>query len=111
MIVLGTMTKIYGIVGLAFLLFSKRRIAFLKGLIFWGIVLYVLPMLYTSPQYVASQYVKWYEVLLDKNVEYLLLIQISLCWGWFVRFWESIRIVISGWLSPGYFYLLLLILG
>ena len=71
MIVLGTMTKIYGIVGLAFLLFSKRRIAFLKGLIFWGIVLYVLPMLYTSPQYVASQYVKWYEVLLDKNVENL----------------------------------------
>ena len=53
MIVLGTMTKIYGIVGLAFSAILKTPDRLLKGLIFWGIVLYVLPMLYTSPQYVA----------------------------------------------------------
>lgn len=69
MIVLGTMTKIYGIVGLAFFLFSKRRIAFLKGLLFWGIALYVFPMLYTSPGYVADEYVRWFDTIMDKNTE------------------------------------------
>ena len=34
-IVLGTLTKIYGIVGLAFFLFSKRRLQLLSGLLFW----------------------------------------------------------------------------
>lgn len=71
MIVLGTMTKIYGVVGLAFLVFSKRRAVFLGGVVFWGIVLYLLPMLYTSPHYVAGQYLKWYDVLQDKSVENL----------------------------------------
>ena len=51
MIVLGTLTKIYGIVGLAFFLFSKRKLYFLWAILFWAFVLFVVPMFYTSPQY------------------------------------------------------------
>lgn len=66
-IVLGTVTKIYGIVGLAFFLFSKRRLQFLGGLLFWGMILFVIPMLYTSPHYVVDSYKEWFDILAFKN--------------------------------------------
>lgn len=66
-IMLGTMTKIYGIVGLAFFFFSKRKLHLLVGMLCWGAVLFVLPMLYSSPQYVLSQYEEWLHILLYKN--------------------------------------------
>lgn len=66
-IVLGTLTKIYGIVGLAFFLFSKRRLHLLGGLLFWGIIFFVIPMLYTSPHYVVDSYKEWFDVLVFKN--------------------------------------------
>ena len=56
MIVLGTLTKIYGVVGLAFFLFSKRKLYFLWGILFWGLVLFVVPMFYSYPQYVFDSY-------------------------------------------------------
>lgn len=66
-IVLGTLTKIYGIVGLAFFLFSKRRLQLLSGLLFWGMILFVVPMIYTSPNYVIDSYGEWLNVLIMKN--------------------------------------------
>ena len=66
-IVVGTMTKIYGILGLAFILFSKRKLHLLWGILFWSIVFFCLPMIYTSPEYVLSQYRDWLEVLIYKN--------------------------------------------
>lgn len=66
-IVLGTLTKIYGIVGLAFFLFSKRKIHFLWGILFWGVVLFIIPMFYTSPQYVLDSYKEWFNILVFKN--------------------------------------------
>lgn len=67
MIVLGTLTKIYGIVGLAFFLFSKRKLYFLWGILFWAFVLFVVPMFYTSPQYVFDSYKEWISILVVKD--------------------------------------------
>ena len=67
MIVLGTLTKIYGVVGLAFFLFSKRKLYFLWGILFWGLVLFVVPMFYTSPQYVFDSYKEWISILVVKD--------------------------------------------
>lgn len=53
MIVLGTMTKLYGIVGLAFFLFSKHKMKLTSGLVFWAVIVFLLPMLYASPEYVV----------------------------------------------------------
>lgn len=67
MIVLGATTKVYGIMGLAFFLFSKRKIHLLWGLLFWVVVVYGIPMLYTSPEYVSREFVQWLDVLRYKH--------------------------------------------
>lgn len=67
MIVLGTMTKLYGVVGLAFFLFSKHKIKLIIGLLFWTVVVFLLPMLYASPEYVVHSYKEWFDVLIYKN--------------------------------------------
>lgn len=67
MIVLGTMTKLYGIVGLAFFLFSKHKMKFIVGVFVWSIVLFLLPMLYASPEYVIHSYKEWFDILVYKN--------------------------------------------
>lgn len=67
MIVLGTMTKLYGVVGLAFFLFSKHKIKLIIGLLFWTVIVFLLPMLYASPEYVVHSYKEWFDVLIYKN--------------------------------------------
>ena len=67
MIVLGTMTKLYGIVGLAFFLFSKHKMKLTSGLVFWAVIVFLLPMLYASPEYVVHSYKEWFDVLVYKN--------------------------------------------
>lgn len=68
-IMLGTFVKLYGIVGLAFFFFSKHKIRFIVGLLIWGIVMFVAPMLISNPDYIISQYVSWWENLNAKNAE------------------------------------------
>ncbi|AWL79543.1 glycosyltransferase family 87 protein [Capnocytophaga canimorsus] len=67
LIVIGILTKIYGIVGLAFFFFSKDKIRFIGSGLLWLVILFCLPMLYSSPQYVISQYQEWFERLAVKN--------------------------------------------
>ncbi len=67
LIVLGTLVKIYGIVGLAFLFFSRHRGRFILWLAIWSVVLFAAPMAISSPEYVVSQYAAWWEELLIKN--------------------------------------------
>lgn len=66
-IVLGTLVKLYGIVGLAFFFFSKHKVRF----IVWGIImstlLFALPMLLSSPSFVIQSYADWYNALVYKN--------------------------------------------
>ena len=71
LIVLGTFVKLYGIVGLAFFFFSRHKGKFVLSLLFWGVVLFVAPMIISSPDYVMSQYHEWFVCLVEKNGENL----------------------------------------
>lgn len=71
LIMLGTFVKIYGIVGLAFFFFSRHRWRFALWLGVWAILFFVLPMLISSPEYVVSQYVAWWQELAVKNQQNL----------------------------------------
>lgn len=66
-IVLGTAIKLYGIVGLAFFFFSENKLKLIAGLFIWSAVLFVLPMLISSPHYIIKTYHDWYPDLLAKN--------------------------------------------
>ncbi|NBB28354.1 glycosyltransferase family 87 protein [Cellulophaga sp. BC115SP] len=66
-IVLGTMTKLYGVVGLAFFFFSKNKLKLIAYGLFWIAVLFVLPMAFSSPAYILQTYQEWLEVLVKKN--------------------------------------------
>lgn len=70
-IMLGTFVKLYGIVGLAFFLFSKHKGKFVVGLFFWAAIMFVAPMLIAGPDYVVQQYHEWYTCLTEKNGENL----------------------------------------
>ena len=71
LIVLGTFVKLYGIIGLAFFFFSRHKGKFVLSLLFWGVVLFVAPMIISSPVYVVSQYHEWFVCLVEKNGENL----------------------------------------
>ena len=68
-IMLGTMIKLYGIVGLAFFFFSKNKTKLLLSCLFWGVVMFVAPMAVASPEYIISQYYEWYVALVEKNAD------------------------------------------
>lgn len=68
-ILFGTFVKLYGIVGLAFFFFSKHKIKFIVSFGGWAVVLFVAPMIISSPDYILSQYVGWYDSLMAKNAE------------------------------------------
>jgi len=68
MICIGTFIKLYGIVGLAFFFFSDNKLKFILSLLFWSAVLFVLPMLISSPSYIIQTYHDWYGDLLQKNL-------------------------------------------
>jgi uncharacterized membrane protein len=69
MIALGTFTKLYGIVGLAFFFFSDHKLKLIASLIFWSVVLFVLPMAISSPEFILKTYSAWYHDLVAKNAE------------------------------------------
>jgi hypothetical protein len=69
MIALGTFTKIYGIVGLAFIFFSETRLKLIASFVFWSVVLFFLPMAISSPEFIVNTYHDWYADLLEKNSE------------------------------------------
>lgn len=66
-IVLGSLLKLYGIVGLAFFFFSKNK----PKLIFWGfawsILLLLLPLSIGSFNYLMQSYKDWFEILRHEN--------------------------------------------
>ncbi len=68
LIVLGTLIKLYGIVGLAFFFFSSNKKKLILSLFFWFAVLFCLPMLFSSPQFIIQSYTDWYKAVTEKNV-------------------------------------------
>jgi hypothetical protein len=69
MIMVGTYIKLYGIVGLAFFFFSEHKLKFIAGLIFWGVLFLLLPMLVSSYQFVLQCYHDWYKSLSEKDTQ------------------------------------------
>ncbi len=63
----GLFTKLYGIVGLAFFLFSENKIKFVWSFVFWCAILFCLPMLLSSPSFIIQSYKNWYFSLAEKN--------------------------------------------
>ncbi|RKR83256.1 uncharacterized protein DUF2029 [Mucilaginibacter gracilis] len=68
-IALGTYIKLYGIVGLAFFFFSENKLKFTLSMVFWTVVLFVLPMPFSSPRFTVQCYQDWYHSLSDKDIE------------------------------------------
>ena len=68
-IVLGALVKLYGIVGLAFLLFSRHKVRLVVWLAIWSVILFLAPMVISSPDYIIGQYHEWFTCLLGKNTE------------------------------------------
>lgn len=67
-ICVGTFVKLLGVVGLSFFFFSKSKKTFILSLIGWSIVMFVAPMLISSPEYVVGQYESWCHALASKNM-------------------------------------------
>ncbi len=68
-IVIGTFVKIYGIVGLAFFFFVRRKWRFVGYMALWSAVALLLPLLFVSPEYLWAQYQAWYVDIAQKNAE------------------------------------------
>jgi len=66
-IMLGTFVKLYGIVGFAFFFFSKHKPKLLLWSVIWGVVFFVAPMFISSPKFIVSQYIDWFNELVIKN--------------------------------------------
>lgn len=71
-IAIGTFIKLFGIVGLAFFFFSKNKKKFTIWLLIWSAICFVLPMLFSSPEYIISTYGDWFESIFAKNDQSLL---------------------------------------
>ena len=66
-LLLGFFIKLYGIVGLAFFFFSKQKGKYILYLIFWTIILVLLPLCITSPEYLIQTYKDWFASLSVKS--------------------------------------------
>ena len=66
-IILGAFVKIYTLAGLAFFFFSKHKLRFILSLIGWSVVMFVAPMVISSPEYIIDQYQAWKVSLTEKN--------------------------------------------
>jgi hypothetical protein len=65
-IVLGTLIKLYPIIGLVFFLFSKNKSKFVIWSAVWSVVFLALPMLISSPTFVLNSYPQWLSALHGK---------------------------------------------
>jgi hypothetical protein len=55
--------KIYGIVGLAFFIFSKKRLLFITWAIIWSVVFFFAPLLITGFSFLSHSYYDWFQTL------------------------------------------------
>lgn len=68
-ILIGIFVKIYGIVGLTQFFFIKNKTRFILSGIGIAILFFVLPMAYSSPQFVIQCYTDWFQSIVEKNSE------------------------------------------
>ncbi|MFS4428277.1 glycosyltransferase family 87 protein [Chryseobacterium sp. S90] len=68
-ILIGIFVKIYGIVGLTQFFFIKNKAKFILSGIAVAVLFFVLPMAYSSPQFVIQCYSDWFQSIVEKNSE------------------------------------------
>ncbi len=68
-ILVGIFVKIYGIVGLSQFFFIQNKKKFILSGIAIAVLFFILPMVYSSPEFVLQSYADWYHSLIDKNNE------------------------------------------
>lgn len=66
-IVMGTLIKLYPVVGLAFFMFSKNKLKFIISGLLWLAILFCLPMLISGKAFILQSYADWYHCLAEKN--------------------------------------------
>lgn len=66
-VTIGFLMKLYGIVGIVFILFSNHKIKFISSFLFWIIILFFLPMVLSSPSFIIQSYFDWYYTLIKKD--------------------------------------------
>ena len=66
-LLIGFFIKLYGIVGLAFFFFSKQKGKYVMFLFLWTIILVLLPLLVTSPEFLLQSYKDWFSSLSVKS--------------------------------------------
>lgn len=66
-IVLGTLIKLYPVVGFVFFLFSKDKKKFIWSTVMWFAVFLALPMAISSPHFIIQSYADWFHSLQEKN--------------------------------------------
>ncbi|RLJ32467.1 uncharacterized protein DUF2029 [Chryseobacterium sp. 7] len=68
-ILIGIFVKIYGIVGLTQFFFIKNKTKFILSGVAIAVLFFVLPMAYSSPQFVIQCYTDWFQSIVEKNNE------------------------------------------
>ena len=63
----GFLVKLYGIVGIVFILFSNNKLKFIGSFLLWVAILFCLPMLISSPSFIVQSYFDWYHALVVKD--------------------------------------------
>ena len=63
----GTLSKVYGVVGLLFFFFSKNKKQFAFTYIGWMLLMVCLPMLYSSYHYIEQTYGEWFQQIAKRN--------------------------------------------
>ena len=64
---LGLFLKLYGVVGIVFLVFSRRKGRFLVSFLCCSVACYFLPVLFSSLRFVRQSYGDWFNLILEKN--------------------------------------------
>jgi Glycosyltransferase family 87 len=60
--------KVYGIIGLVFIFFSREPRQFIQGCLFWFGFFLLAPMVYSNPSFVLHSYSDWFYNLQNKNI-------------------------------------------
>ncbi|MDQ2864271.1 MAG: DUF2029 domain-containing protein, partial [Bacteroidota bacterium] len=66
-VAVGFLVKLYGIVGIVFILFSNNKLKFIGSFLLWVAILFCLPMLISSPSFTVQSYFDWYHALIVKD--------------------------------------------
>ncbi|MBL0882098.1 MAG: DUF2029 domain-containing protein [Chitinophagaceae bacterium] len=67
LIAAGMLIKIYSIIGLVLFLFTDKKKQFAFSFLGWVVLLFMLPMLISSKDFIIQSYQDWFHSLVEKN--------------------------------------------